>query len=303
MKQLALIGPTASGKTALSLQLAEALDAVILSLDSLAIYREIDIASAKPTAAERGEIIHYGIDEIRVDESFDVTTYIDLYLKVYAEANRQGKNLIIVGGTSFYLKMLMEGISAMPSISEASKKKTAEALLRLTESHRMLQTLDPDYMQAIAAHDRYRIEKVLDLYHETGMRPSDYFAAHPPRSPIQGELPLYEILTERTALRERIRQRTDAMLEEGLIDEVCMLEKQYGRAPHCMKAIGIKETLAYLDGIYSKAALAEKISTNTARLAKRQNTFNHSQFKGTFRGSAEEIYKEIYTGIGSDQHK
>ena len=293
MKQLALIGPTASGKTALSLQLAQKLNAVILSLDSLAIYKRIDIASAKPTLPERGKIVHYGIDEISVGENFDVTTYIDLYRKVFSEAASAGKNLIIVGGTSFYLKMLLKGISDLPSISVKSKTHTTRALKDLSQSYAMLSSLDPEYMQQIASHDRYRIEKVLDLYHETGMIPSDYFAAHPPKPVIRGNLPLYQIIIKRDFLRERITQRSNKMIEDGLIDEVCMLEKCYGRAPNCMKAIGIRETLDFLDGIYTKKELSEKISTHTARLAKRQNTFNRSQFTKTFEGSGEEIYRQI----------
>ena len=293
MKQLALIGPTASGKTALSLLLAQKLDAVILSLDSLAIYKEIDIASAKPTLTEREGILHYGIDEITITENFDVTTYIDLYRKVSLEAKVAEKNLIIVGGTSFYLKMLLEGISDLPSISQNSKARTATALNDLSQSYTMLSTLDPEYMRQIASHDRYRIEKVLDLYHETGMTPSHYFAAHPPKPVIQGSLPLYQITAKRDYLRERIRLRTQKMIENGLIDEVCMLERRYSREPNCMKAIGIRETLDFLDGVYTKKELLEKISTHTARLAKRQNTFNRSQFAETFEGSAEEIYRQI----------
>jgi tRNA dimethylallyltransferase len=293
MKQLALIGPTASGKTALSLQLAKKLDAVILSLDSLAIYKEIDIASAKPTLAEREGIFHYGIDEIAVTEEFDVTTYIDLYLKVSLEAKAAEKNLIIVGGTSFYLKMLIEGISDLPTISKRSKAATATALKDLSQSYAMLSSLDPAYMQQIASHDSYRIEKVLDLYHETGAIPSEYFKNHPPKPAISEDLPLYQITIDRTLLRERITQRTEKMLGEGLIDEVCMLERRYSREPYCMKAIGIKETLGFLDGLYTKNELLEKISTNTARLAKRQNTFNRSQFAETFEGSAKEIYQQI----------
>ncbi len=293
MKQLALIGPTASGKTALSLQLAERLDALILSLDSLSLYKEIDIASAKPTPEERNGILHIGIDEIFPDTPFDVTGYISLYHHASQTARESGQNLIIVGGTSFYLKMLLEGISPLPVISTSAKAKTAKALHSLSDTYQTLMLLDPDYMQQIQPHDRYRIEKVLDLHHETGMRPSEYFAAHPPVPAIQDPLPLYQISIERPLLRERIRLRTEKMLEEGLIDEVCRLEKRYSRAPHCMKAIGIKETLDYLDGLYTLPALQEKISTNTARLAKRQETFNRSQFEKTFRGSVEEIYKEI----------
>jgi len=293
MKQLALIGPTASGKTALALRLAEALDALILSLDSLAIYRKIDIASAKPTVEERREIPHYGIDIIDVDEPFDVTSFIDLYKRVHTLAAESHKGLIIVGGTSFYLKSLLNGISARPTLTEEMQQEVSEIMRDLTRAYTMLQHADPLYMQQIMPQDSYRIEKALEIYIATGQTPSRYFQDHPPLPIIAGTLPLYEIVIERPLLRERIRLRTERMLEEGIIDEVALLERSYGRLPHPMKAIGIKETLGYLDGLYHKSELVEKISTNTARLAKRQESFNRSQFEKRFQGSAEEIYKEI----------
>ena len=108
---------------------------------------------------------------------------------------------------------------------------------------------------------------------------------------IISTLPVYQIEWDRTLLRQRIALRTKLMLEEGLIDEICMLEKKYGRTPHCMKAIGIKETLAYLDAVYTKEEMLKKITTNTARLAKRQKTFNNSQFQDVVKGSVETLEK------------
>ena len=291
IKQLALIGPTASGKTSLSIEIAQNMDAYILSLDSLSIYKEIDIVSAKPTEQERAGIVHFGIDHLYPNEHFDVTTFVKLYQKVYQQAMSEGKNLVIVGGTSFYLKMLIEGISELPSISKNTKEKTAQMLINLKDAYQFLYDLDPDYMERISPSDRYRIEKALNIYFETGMTPSEYFKANPPSSVIKGDLPIYRIDIEREKLRKRIALRTKQMLNEGLIDEICMLEKKYTRSPNCMKAIGIKETLDYLDGVYDRAMLEEKISTNTARLAKRQTTFNNSQFEGVINGSVEELKK------------
>lgn len=291
IRQLALIGPTASGKTALAIKVAQAMNAYILSIDSLSIYKEIDIVSAKPTVEERQGIKHFGIDLISPNEAFDVTTFIRLYRDVHKKAVAENKNLVIVGGTSFYLKILMEGISELPKISDKTREKTEEALNDLTRSHEWLYALDPDYMQKIASNDSYRIEKALDIYFETGLTPTAYFKAFPPKPAIQSELPLYQIEIERSILRERIGLRTKIMLEEGLIDEICMLEEKYTRAPNCMKAIGIRETLAYLDGVYNKEMLKEKITTNTARLAKRQTTFNHSQFDNVTKGSVLELEK------------
>jgi tRNA dimethylallyltransferase len=144
-------------------------------------------------------------------------------------------------------------------------------------------------MSNIETNDTYRIEKALNIYLETGLTPTQYFKQYPPRPTVTEPLPVYQIVIDRVKLRERIALRTCMMLKDGLIDEICMLEKKYTRTPNCMKSIGIKETLAYLDGRYDKNMLIEKITTNTARLAKRQTTFNNSQFEDVIKGSVKEL--------------
>jgi len=278
-KQLALIGSTASGKTNLAISYAKKFNCNILSLDSLAIYKEINIVSAKPTKEEQEGIQHFGIDILYPNEAFDVTTFIQCYKEAKEQSIKENKGLIIVGGTSFYLKSLLNGISPMPSISEESYKETEQYLCNIEEGHNLLSIIDPEYMSKIEPTDNYRVEKMLNLYFETGHTPSEYFKKHPPLPTITTPLEIYEIETPRDILRERITKRTQKMVKEGLIDEIFYLEKTYTRKPNCMKAIGIRETLDYLDGIYSKKELIEKISTNTARLAKRQRTFNKSQFQ------------------------
>lgn len=292
-KQLALIGPTASGKTALSIKVAQQMNAHILSLDSLSIYKEIDIVSAKPTAEEREGIQHFGIDFLYPNEAFDVTTFIKLYHEVYSRCLDESKNLVIVGGTSFYLKMLIEGISELPTISDETKSESKIHLLDLQRTYEWLYSLDKDYISNIEAKDSYRIEKALQLYLESKLTPTQYFLKFPPTPTITAPLPIYQIVWEREKLRERIAQRTELMVNDGLIDEICMLEAKYTRLPNCMKSIGIKETLAYLDGVYDKNMLIEKVTTNTARLAKRQTTFNNSQFENVIKGSVEELEKML----------
>jgi len=303
IKQLAIIGSTASGKTSLAVKVAKQLDAYILSLDSLSIYKEIDIVSAKPTKEEQDGVQHFGIDTIYPNEDFDVTTFIKLYNKVIDKCLKENKSLVIVGGTGFYLKMLIEGVSELPNISENSKIETSKYLLDLPKAYDLLQTLDPEYMSKIQSNDAYRIEKALNIYFETKMIPSEYFSANPPVPTIRSSLPIYQIEWDRDVLRKRIALRTKMMVEDGLIDEICMLEKKYTRLPNCMKAIGVKETLAYLDGIYSKNEMVEKITTNTARLAKRQKTFNNSQFDNVIKGSVEELKKVLLCSVGIPAHE
>ncbi len=278
LQQLAIIGSTASGKTALSIDIAKKIDANILSLDSLSIYKEIDIASAKPTKEERQGITHFGIDVLYPNEPFDVTTFVKLYKKAKEESIKEGKELIIVGGTSFYLNVLIKGISKLPKIGKEAQEATQELLTNIEKAHDFLYQKDPSYMKKIKKSDRYRIEKMLNLFFQTKLTPTEYFKANPPQPTITEKLPIYEIEVERDILRKRIELRTQKMLKDGLIDEVFYLEKNYTREPNCMKAIGIKEVLAYFDGYYTKEEMQQRIVIHTAQLAKRQRTFNKSQF-------------------------
>ena len=292
-RQLAIIGATASGKSALAVKIAQEYNAMILSLDSLAIYREIDIASAKPTIEERGGVEHYGIDVISPQDAFDVTLFVKLYRDALAQAESQEKTLIIVGGTGFYLKSLISGISPLVTPDSTTKEKIAQAMTKAQEIYEMLESRDPLYMQNIASNDTYRIEKALSILWSTGETPSIYFKNNPPTPIITTPLPIYQIDTPRELLRERISKRSKKMLQDGLIDEVAYLEKKYTRKPNAMKAIGIKETLEYLDGKYNLKRLEERLSTNTARLAKRQNTFNRSQFANLITDRVENLEQKI----------
>lgn len=277
-KELAIIAPTASGKTALSIRLAHKLDAVILSLDSLAVYKKIDIASAKPTVAERDGIVHFGIDCVYPNELFDVIEFFEEYEKAKKYAIQNEKNLIIVGGTGFYLKALIDGLSVTPKISDETNARVKNELNNLSELYEKLNLLDPSYMQKIASTDRYRIEKAAQIYFETSIVPSEYFAQNKAEGKVQN-LPIYEIQTDPDILRQRIQLRTKLMIKDGLIDEVIALEKEYTRAPNCMNSIGISEVFDYLDSKITKKELEELISIHTAQLAKRQRTFNKSQFE------------------------
>ena len=288
MKQIDIIGPTASGKSDLAITMALRHNAYILSIDSLSIYKEINIASAKPSKEELAQVKHFGVNEIYLDTHFDVAIFIELYKKVVDEAKKEGKNLIIVGGTSFYLKSLTTGLSELPTYSQATKDSVAKMLLDLPSAYVYLNDIDNVYMKGIKESDAYRIEKMLLLVLESGMSPTSWFKAHPP-VPTIAELDIFNIEAERTLLRERIVQRTNKMADNGLIDEVAMLERKYGRNHNAMKAIGIIEVLEYLDGFVTKEEMIENIITHTAQLAKRQQTFNRTQFKEAVSAELTEL--------------
>ncbi|MDX1295373.1 MAG: tRNA (adenosine(37)-N6)-dimethylallyltransferase MiaA [Sulfurimonadaceae bacterium] len=277
MKEIAIIGPTASGKSDLALELAQRHNAYILSIDSLSIYKEIDIASAKPSKEELVLVKHFGINELFPDEYFGVTVFFDCYRQAKAAAESAGKNLVIVGGTSFYLKSLITGLSPTPDITPETEAKAAEMMRDPDAAYTLLYDADPAYMQQIEHSDRYRIEKMLLLYLQSGQTPTEWFQTHPP-VPVVENLPIYEIDVDRAVLRERIALRTQKMVDMGLVDEVAELDRVYGRKPNSMKAIGIVEVLDYLDGYISKEEMIEQIVTHTAQLAKRQQTFNRNQF-------------------------
>ncbi|MDD2783816.1 MAG: tRNA (adenosine(37)-N6)-dimethylallyltransferase MiaA [Sulfuricurvum sp.] len=288
MKQLALIGSTASGKSDLALELALNYNALILSIDSLSIYKEINIASAKPSSEELSLVEHFGIDLLYPYENASVITFIDEYNRIRDKALEDEKNLIIVGGSSFYLKSMIEGLSNIPNYSPDTIARANSMLTDLSECHTMLKAIDPLYMGKIATSDSYRIEKMLLIYLETNTPPSEWFRAHPPQ-PIITECPVFELKIDRAILRERIALRTHKMVQAGLIDEVAELERLYGRIPNSMKAIGILETLEFLDGKITKDELIESITTHTAQLAKRQQTFNANQFSLSGSGEANKI--------------
>lgn len=288
MKQLAIIGSTASGKSDLALDLAQRHNALILSIDSLSIYKEIDIASAKPSKSELSAIEHFGVNLLSPDENASVITFIGEYSRIREKALEEDKNIIIVGGSSFYLKSMIEGLSEIPDFSPETLQKAKHMLTDLAECHTFLSKIDPLSMQKIAPTDAYRIEKMLLIYLQTQTAPSDWFRAHPSK-PIISECSVLNLQINRELLRERITLRTHKMVATGLIDEVAELERIYGRAPNSMKAIGIVETLEYLDGKITKDELIHLIATHTAQLAKRQQTFNAHQFILTASGSSEAL--------------
>lgn len=292
MTQLAIIGPTASGKSDLAIKIAKKINAYILSIDSLSIYKEIDIVSAKPSPKELQEVKHFGINLLNPDEYFSVEIFINLYKEVVETCKSDAKNLIIVGGTSFYLKSLMSGLSEIPKITKKTVLHVEQMLKNLENCYDFLYKIDKEYMSKIAPNDRYRIEKALLIYEASKLTPSEWFRQNPPK-PIIENLPVYNIDVSRDILRERITKRTYKMLKAGLIDEVCRLEQKYTRLPHSMGSIGIVEVLEYLDGKVTKDEMLQNISTHTAQLAKRQQTFNRTQFENITNAPLEELEKII----------
>jgi tRNA dimethylallyltransferase len=288
MKQMAILGPTASGKTEAALHLANRYNCYILSLDSLSVYKDINIVSAKPSKDELVQIKHFGVDEIYPDVEFNANIFADIYNDAKKKCLEDEKNLIIVGGTSFYLKSLINGLSFKPKFSQQTLKKAKQDLQHLDKAYKFIAEKDSKFAQKISSNDPFRIEKWLLTYYETGLSLTLFFEKHPPK-PVIKDIDIYEIEVDKDLLRKRIKLRTKKMIQTGLVDEIKFLEKKYTREPKPFKAIGIKETFDYIDGKINLEQLENLISTHTAQLAKRQRTFNRTQFKNVKRMSLNKI--------------
>ena len=298
IKQLAIIGPTASGKSDLAIKIALKIDAYILSIDSLSIYKEIDIVSAKPSQNDLSKVEHFGINVLNPNEYFSVDIFIDLYKNIIKKCQLNNKNLIIVGGTSFYLKSLIQGLSNIPDINNEVKKNVDKRLKNIEDCYSFLLSIDSEYMKNIAKNDKYRIEKALLIYEASKLTPSEWFKNNPPK-PIIEKLNIFNIDVDRKTLRERISKRSHKMLDNGLINEVSYLEHKYTRLPHSMNSIGIVEVLEYLDGKVTFEQMLENISIHTAQLAKRQQTFNRTQFGDIIHAKLEDLEEIILTSTSN----
>lgn len=291
---IAILGSSGSGKSALAIEIAKEIDAEIFSLDSLSIYKEIDIASAKPKKSDLNTIKHYGINELEITESNNAMVFKNLLEKAIKISQKQ--TLLIVGGSSFYLKAIIDGLSAMPNISLAQKEEINAQIISIKNPYDFLHHIDPNYANSIKSNDSYRICKALEIFFSTHIQPSEYFRTHP-KIPFPHPIKLYELHTEREILRDRITQRTKQMMQEGIIEEIATLVQKYPKNSQPFKAIGVKETIAYLEGILSYEELAPLISTHTAQLAKRQSTFNRTQFDNISRLPPKKIYESILNSL------
>ena len=261
--EFALIGTTASGKSELANALTDEFEAIILSLDSLCVYKEINIASAKPCEIVLSKIEHFGVNLLSVADKFNVALFFDEYKRARKRALQLDKPLIIVGGTSFYLKALMSGLSE--SVAESRSELSNDEIFAL------MSEVDKD--AKILRGDTYRLRKWLGIYENTGEIPSE-FLKKTLQKPLIKELEIFELVLDKENLAQRVGKRTQNMLNSGLIEEARFLFSNFSPDLKPLNSIGLKECKAFLDGLISKDELATLINTHTMQLAKRQRTFN-----------------------------
>lgn len=261
--EIALIGTTASGKTYIANALAREFNAVILSLDSLCVYKEINIASAKPSNDELKSIKYFGINLLSVEEHFNVELFIREYQKAKEFALNANLPLIIVGGTGFYLKTMIDGLS--------EKTLESKSALSNDEIYTLLINIDPNYK--IEKNDTYRLKKWLGIYEQTGEIPSE-FLKRTQKIGVLKDIEIYELAWDKEILKKRIQTRTKQMLDKGLLDEAKILFSRFNHKLKALNSIGLKECKEYLEGKISFNELENLITIHTAQLAKRQRTFN-----------------------------
>ncbi len=266
-------------------------------MDSLSIYKDINIASAKPSLKERKNIRHYALDYLNIDEKNNAPlfkTLLEDAIKVF-----QKEILLIVGGSSFYLKSILEGLSRMPKLSDEEVVKIERKIAALANPYIFLKSIDPNMAFKLHPNDTYRIHKALEIFYATHTPPSEYFKANP-KKPFEHAISLFALSVEKSTLHNNIKQRTKNMLDCGLIEEIKALYTQYPKDSQPFKAIGVKESILFLEKRLTLKGLEEAIISNTMKLAKRQNTFNKTQFNNLYMGSVGEIRHAILKHSKSD---
>ncbi len=274
-KVIIICGPTASGKTGLSIELAKRINGEIISCDSMQIYKDMTIGTAKPTPEEMQGIPHYLIDFVPPDKRYSVAEFKKDALKAISTVLEHGKVPIFVGGTGLYVNTLTQNIE-YPEIeidtnyrNKLEERVNKEGLDALWEE---ANKIDEKAMQTISKSDKKRIMRVLEIYHQTG-KTKTQLEEESKLVPPPYEYITFAITMDREKLYDRINKRVDIMIEQGLIQEVEELLKKYKEFPTAMQGLGYKEVVSYLNGDLTKEEMIEKLKMETRRYAKRQLTW------------------------------
>lgn len=270
-----LMGPTASGKTALAVQLAGQLNGEIISVDSALVFRGMDIGTAKPTLAERGGIIHHLIDILDPSESFSTGQFRNQALSLMDDITKRGKLPLLVGGTMLYFNALSQGLAVLPPANPQIRARLDAELISLGGEalHQRLASIDPEAAARIHPNDPQRIQRALEVFELSGKPISSFFADSP-------ELP-YRLLklivapSDRAVLHAKIAQRFEQMLANGFLDEVQTLfaRGDLDETLPAIRAVGYRQAWAYLRGEEDFNNMREKAIAATRQLAKRQFTW------------------------------
>lgn len=293
-KVVAVVGPTASGKTALSLRLAEEVGGEILSCDSMQVYRGMDIGTAKPTAEEQALVPHHLIDLVPPDRPFSCADYKPLAEAALADVLSRGRVPIFCGGTGLYLDAVLTVGSFSPSVPpEIRKELLSSSPEALWEE---LSLVDPESAASIHKNNVKRVIRALEIYRGTGKTKTEWDRLSRRPSPAYDALRIGLFFSDRDALYRRIEARVDEMLAQGLVEEVRALRSSL--SPTASQAIGYKEILLFLDGVLSYDEAVELLKKNTRHYAKRQLTwFRRDPDTVWFPADGRDSFKDIVTVV------
>ena len=277
-KALVILGPTASGKTSLALNLAKHLKIEIISLDSALIYREMDIGTAKPTREELESVPHHLIDICDPAQSYSAANFREDCIRLVDEITRRGALPVICGGTMMYYKALVDGLSPLPQTDPKVREKiAAEAqVYGWPKMHERLKDIDPVSYEKLNPNDKQRVSRALEIYEMTGRAMSSFFDTKTDSCPFERlEFILLPENDDREELRKLIRKRFELMVDNGLIAEVSKLKDRgdLNLDMPSMRCVGYRQVWEYLDGKYDKNEMVEQCVIATAHLAKHQMTW------------------------------
>ena len=279
---LLIAGPTASGKTALSIDAAQHNDAVIINTDSMQVYADLQVISARPSADETAQAPHFMFGHVDGGTAYSVAQWLDDLNACLEQCDLRNRKLIFVGGTGLYFNALLQGLSPVPQIDEKVREKwrIAGQFISGPELHKELQRLDPAMARQLRESDRQRVTRALEVYESTGTsllewqkkKGEPYFPRHVSFRKVL-------VMPERARLHERINLRFDLMIENGAMEEVkSLIARELDPALPVMKAIGVPHLASYLKGECNLPEAVEKAKAASRQYAKRQSTWFRNSF-------------------------
>lgn len=272
-----LMGPTASGKSALAVAMAQALNAEIISVDSALVYKGMDIGTAKPTLAERGGIPHHLIDILDPREAFSTGQFRNRALALMADITGRGKLPLLVGGTMLYFSALTQGLAQLPEADADIRQRLDRELLEHGKEalHARLAQVDPEAGARIHVNDPQRIQRALEVYEISGRPLSSFFQPDQQADQSHRYIKLIVAPEQRSTLHGKIAERFRVMLNSGFLDEVQALRKRgdLDESMPSIRCVGYRQAWSYLDGEYDFDTMQEKAVIATRQLAKRQFTW------------------------------
>lgn len=277
-KALVILGPTASGKTSLALNLARYLKIEIISLDSALIYKDMDIGTAKPTREELDSVPHHLIDICDPSQSYSAANFREDCIRLVDEISGRGAMPVICGGTMMYYKALVDGLSPLPQTDPAVRQKIALEAQNIgwPKMHERLKDIDPVAYDKLNPNDKQRVSRALEIYEMTGRAMSSFFDNKADSCPFERiEFILLPENDDREELRKLIRRRFELMVDNGLVEEVSKLKNRgdLNLDMPSMRCVGYRQVWEYLDGKYDKNEMIEQCVIATAHLAKHQMTW------------------------------